>query len=409
MPRGRPPRPIGVPGKVMLTELAPGHLAADAVLAAAREIRIENNGELTSSITVRKLWELYRNHLVALERAANTLERYDGVAGAFEEAFGDRRLYEVATAAAEKFLIDVGKAQGPGSMDTARSVLSGMFKFAVRKGALTVNPVREVELPDNLEAKGRTGGARDISVDELRFILAAVTTSRLPCPRILNRKERERARPIKSYTPPTVAQYCTDADLVDWIVLLAGTGLRRSQGVGLLWTDIDLESKTLKTTGKVVRVAGIGLVRMEIDDDPKNRKGRIALPDFVVVMLQRRKAMLEERRRTHPPVKQPEYDLVFPSEEWTLRDPNNIQHQWQRVRTALGIPDDITAHSFRGAVATILDDAGLSARIAADVLGHADPSMTQRRYMARGRVHTAAAAALDEAVAGLTWSEFVGT
>ncbi|MEU0507271.1 tyrosine-type recombinase/integrase [Nocardia sp. NPDC005998] len=75
----------------------------------------------------------------------------------------------------------------------------------------------------------------------------------------------------------------------------------------------------------------------------------------------------------------------------------------------MGIPDDITAHSFRGAVATILDDAGLSARITADVLGHADPSMTQRRYMARGRVHVAAAAALDEAVAGLTWSEFVGT
>lgn len=102
-----------------------------------------------------------------------------------------------------------------------------------------------------------------------------------------------------------------------------------------------------------------------------------------------------------------EYDLVFPSEEWTLRDPGNVGHQWQRVRTALGIPDDITAHSFRGAVATILDDAGISARIAADVFGHSDPAMTQRRYMARGRVHTAAAA-LDDAVGGLTWNEFVG-
>lgn len=65
-------------------------------------------------------------------------------------------------------------------------------------------------------------------------------------------------------------------------------------------------------------------------------------------------------------------------------------------------PDDVTAHSFRGAVATILDDAGLSARVTADVLGHVDPAMTQRHYMARGRVHTAAAEALDRAVAVVT-------
>ncbi|WP_330185556.1 tyrosine-type recombinase/integrase [Nocardia sp. NBC_01503] len=375
-----------------------GSRASDAVLAAAREIRIAVQGELTDSITVRKLWELYRNHLVALERAANTLERYDDVAAAFNKAFGSLRLYEVSTAAAEKFLVEVGQTQGPGSMDTARSVLSGMFKYAVRKTPLTVNPVREVELPENLEPKGRTGGARDITVAELRFIVTAVRTSILPCPRKLMKQELERAKPIKSYTPPTVAEFCEAADLTDWVTLLSGTGLRRSQILALLWSDIDLEGKTLRTSGKVVRITGIGLVRQEIENDPKNRKGRIALPDFTIVMLKNRKAMLESRKRTHPPTKTPEYDLVFPSENWTLRDPGNVQHQWQRVRDALGIPEDITAHSFRGAVATILDDAGLSARITADVLGHADPSMTQRRYMARGRVHPTAADALHRAV-----------
>ncbi|MGL5444990.1 MAG: site-specific integrase, partial [[Mycobacterium] stephanolepidis] len=93
-------------------------------------------------------------------------------------------------------------------------------------------------------------------------------------------------------------------------------------------------------------------------------------------------------------------DLVFPSENWTPRDPNNVAAQWRRVRSALGLPASITAHSFRKAVATILDDAGLSARIAADVLGHADPSMTQRFYMARGRAHSEAATALHQAIAG---------
>ncbi|MFE3793373.1 site-specific integrase [Nocardia tengchongensis] len=436
MPGGRPPRPIGVPGKVTLTELAPGHFearvlvrdasgrrreitrvsperlgargrkvpdrngsrAADAVLAAAREVKVDHDSEITGSMRVRTLWTLYRKRLVALQRAPRTLERYDDVAVMFTKAFGDLTVAEVTTGAVEKFLTDVGTQQGPGSMASARSVLSGMFRYSVRRGAREVNPVREVELPQNLEAKGRTGGARDITVDELRFILTAVRVSTLPCPRKLTKQERERSQPLKAYTPPTVADYCASADLADWVTLLAATGLRRSQVVALLWSDIDLDDKTLRTSGKVVRVAGQGLARIVDEADPKNRKGRIALPEFAVVMLTQRKQMIEERKRTRPPAESPEYDLVFPSTRWTMRDPDNVQDQWQRVRAALGIPDDITAHSFRGAVATILDDAGLSARVAADVLGHADPSMTQRRYMARGRVHPAAAVALHNAV-----------
>jgi integrase len=46
----------------------------------------------------------------------------------------------------------------------------------------------------------------------------------------------------------------------------------------------------------------------------------------------------------------------------------------------------------------LIDDEGLSARIAADHLGHAQVSMTQDRYMARGRVHTEVAAMLDRVI-----------
>jgi integrase len=47
-----------------------------------------------------------------------------------------------------------------------------------------------------------------------------------------------------------------------------------------------------------------------------------------------------------------------------------------------------TTHSFRTTVATLIDDESLSARIGADHLGHSTVSMTQDRYMSRGRVHT---------------------
>jgi integrase len=57
----------------------------------------------------------------------------------------------------------------------------------------------------------------------------------------------------------------------------------------------------------------------------------------------------------------------------------------------------ITSHTFRKTNATILDDAGLSARQIADQLGHARPSLTQDVYMGRKAKNRAAAAALEDA------------
>jgi integrase len=86
--------------------------------------------------------------------------------------------------------------------------------------------------------------------------------------------------------------------------------------------------------------------------------------------------------------------VIFPSTAGTLRDPNYLGRQWGTVRDELGVPE-ATTHSFRRAVATLIDDQGLSARIGADQLGHSKVSMTQDRYMSRGRVHTEVAELLD--------------
>jgi integrase len=59
---------------------------------------------------------------------------------------------------------------------------------------------------------------------------------------------------------------------------------------------------------------------------------------------------------------------------------------------------DATTHSFPKTVATLIDDEGLSARIGADHLGHSHASMTQDRYMSRGRIDTEVADLLDRAV-----------
>jgi integrase len=63
---------------------------------------------------------------------------------------------------------------------------------------------------------------------------------------------------------------------------------------------------------------------------------------------------------------------------------------------------EVTTHSFRKTVATLIDEQGLSARIGADHLGHPKVSMTQDRYMSRGRVHHQVAEVLEQAVSDRT-------
>jgi integrase len=79
------------------------------------------------------------------------------------------------------------------------------------------------------------------------------------------------------------------------------------------------------------------------------------------------------------------------------RGPDNFGKQWREVRNDLALPD-VTSHSFRKTVATMIDDAGMSARVGADQLGHARPSMTQDVYMSRGVVHKEVADVIDRAV-----------
>ncbi len=58
---------------------------------------------------------------------------------------------------------------------------------------------------------------------------------------------------------------------------------------------------------------------------------------------------------------------------------------------------EVTTHGFRRTVANLIDEEGLLARVGADQLGHSHVSMTQDRYMSRGRVHAEVAWVLDRA------------
>ena len=164
-----------------------------------------------------------------------------------------------------------------------------------------------------------------------------------------------------------------------------GAGL--AAAVALQWVDFDEHRGTVTVSGKIARIPGEGLKRLESGKTDSSER-TVPLPEFAITVL------IERRGRDF----WGEQKMIFPSSAGTCRDPDNFNKQWRKVRVGLGVPD-VTIHSFRKSIATLIDDAGFSARVGADQLGHAKVSMTQDRYMRRGKIHAEVAALLDHTIA----------
>jgi integrase len=78
-----------------------------------------------------------------------------------------------------------------------------------------------------------------------------------------------------------------------------------------------------------------------------------------------------------------------------IRDPSNTLKMMREAFKRAGF-EGVTSHYFRKTVATLMDEAGLSARSAADQLGHAKPSLTADIYMGRKKRATGAAEVLED-------------
>ena len=223
--------------------------------------------------------------------------------------------------------------------------------LAVRYGAFQVNPAREA---------------------------ARVRGNQRRSPRALTAEERERwlaaleadSRAVRKDLP----------DLTRWML---ATGLRVGEALAVSWSDVDLEARTVEVDWKLIRIKGEGLrhVRRLKGGDDRTPP----LPQFAVEMLHRRLATWSGR------------GPLFPDALGGWRDPSNTSRDLRTARGTAGFTW-VTSHVFRKTCATILDEAGLSARAIADQLGHARPSMTRDVYMGRKVINPQTAAALDAAL-----------
>ncbi|WP_246633036.1 tyrosine-type recombinase/integrase [Pseudonocardia nigra] len=265
-------------------------------------------------------------------------------------ALGEVRLRELSVPRLDRFVQTLQLNCGAATAKIARTVLSGALGMAVRHGAISSNPVRDI---------GR------------------ITNTPLRRPRALTPDERREWIAHLKADPDAVRKDLPD--LCEWML---GTGVRVGEALAVSWDDVDLTAGVVHINHTIVRIKGVGLIRKGTKSNAGERTLR--LPAFALAMLRRRKLAAGG----HGP--------VFPDSRGGWRDPSNTSRD---LRNARGSEEFawVTSHVFRKTAATELDRAGLSARQIADQLGHAKVSMTQDRYLGRGAVGKEAADALDRA------------
>ena len=328
--------------------------------ALSERSRLSAAGELSGGDPFSKAADLW---MVRLQRLASEGRRSPGTVQTYRghldhhvlPAIGSLRLREITTPLLDRFVGEVRDRVGTATARSCRSIVSGVMGLAVRHGAIASNPTRDIERVEGRPKKE---------------------------PRALTSEERRQW--FRSLREDETAVMW---DIPDLSLFLMATGLRIGEVLAVLWSEVDLEEGTVEVTSTLIRIKGDGLLRKITKSKAGQRQ--LLLPIAATEMLRSR--WLRGYRFDMP---------VFPNLDGGFRDPSNTRRELTRAAKRNGFAW-VTSHNFRKTTATILDEAGVTARVIADQLGHSRPSMTQDVYLGRKAPGRQAVDALDRAFLGL--------
>lgn len=315
----------------------------------------QQTGAITADMTLSRLADLYMRDK-ASSRTQGTIDTYNSAIKHIRQRLGQLTIGEATPMALQTFLNTVMESSGYGAASSCRSVLSGMMGVAVRNGALSHNPVSEVERlrrPDKSKP-----GSDAIPLNELREFLQAVESNK-------RFKENDETDPIR------------------FMIL---TGLRDGECFALCWDMVNLKTGEITVSRTVKREKGVGLY---LQNNPKSEHSNrtIRIPESAAVMLKRRYRAMPHGND----------DLVFPAPFGAIREVSLFGRHLRRERATLGLDGlRITGHSLRKTCASILHMQGLSDLDVADYLGQSNVDVTQQIYIARNQKSAEAARMLDD-------------
>jgi len=155
--------------------------------------------------------------------------------------------------------------------------------------------------------------------------------------------------------------------------LLASTGMRRSELLGLRWDDIDLRKARVSVNRGLVAVAYE--LRESRGKTPNSRRS-IGLDPTTVRVLQ---AWRNWQRAERDVAGVKSEDWVFTNSEGKPVHPHSISQTFERIAARAGVPR-IRLHDVRHTHGTLLIKAGVPVKVVSERLGHGNPAFTIDTY-----------------------------
>lgn len=261
-------------------------------------------------------------------------------------AFAELTLREIGVARCDYFIKQLAR-QSYSRARQARVVLRLALSLAVRHEIIPRNPIDHIS---RLSRPARTPDAFEDS--EVSLIRDAI--------------QAWEERPIKAGPRP-------DGQLGQIVEVLLGTSVRIGEVLAIRLRDLDLRGAypTVRICGTIISRKGEPTHRQ---NHPKTSRSvrRIVLPQFAVKAIRER---MRRRLSIDPDA------LLFCNRNGDPLTTNNVRRQLRSIMDQAGL-EGVTPHRFRRTGATTIYEAG-GLDLAAGLLGHTDPRITQQHYIVR--------------------------
>lgn len=299
--------------------------AEKAVLALRGRINLE----VSSPETVNDLLTHYQKYeLTPARKAFASIENHLTLSKCYiAPRWGSYKLGEVRTVKVEEWLDSLPLA--PASKTKIKSAFSVLYSHAIRHEWVTLNPISKV----------RTSSKRLREKD------------------VLTPEEFQAL--IKELTVRDLAM----------VLLIGSTGVRRSELMALVWTDLDVQNMEVSITKTCVR---------NRFGDTKTECSRRPVPLHPLIL----ESLLEWKRQS---LYQNDGDFLFPSIRLNGTKPLSPDSLLKKsIRPALkraGIEGKVIGwHNFRHTLGTLLRAIGTDIKVAQDLLRHANSRTTLEVY-----------------------------